>query len=357
MIMRIAIDVTPIKEKNSLHKVRGSGEYINNLINSLKEFESVNKNNYFYFSRGEKLPLNIDLVHVPYFDPFFFTLPLTFSIPTIVTIHDMIPFVFSSNFPSGIKGQIIWAVQKLMLRKVSAIITDSISSKKDIVKFLPFMKNRIHVIYLAPGVEYKVLNKKLLEGKKITLKYNIPDKFLLYVGDATWNKNLPRLIEAVKQTELTLVIVGSAFLRKKVSENFWDMDLSAVLKKIEGNKQFRVLGYVPDEDLVALYNLATLFVFPSLYEGFGLPVLEAMSCGCPVLTSKKGSLEEIAGDVACFVDPYSIDDIRTKIAGLFTDEKKRNELSEKGIIQAAKFSWHNTAEKTLQVYRDVINQK
>ncbi|HSA83329.1 MAG TPA: glycosyltransferase family 1 protein, partial [Patescibacteria group bacterium] len=184
---------------------------------------------------------------------------------------------------------------------------------------------------------------------------SLPEKFILYVGDVTWNKNLPRLVQAISQLDISLVMVGKALAEKDFDRaNSWNADRVKLEEAIGGNKNILKLGFVSDDDLVVLYNAATAFVFPSLYEGFGLPVLEAMQSGCPVITTKEGSLAEVAGDGAYFVDAYREESIADGIRKVFNDQDLQKKLVEKGLQQAKKFSWKKTAEQTIAVYKKVV---
>ena len=152
--MNIAIEISPIKKNNLLqHRVRGTGFYIKNLKSALLKYFPENK--YIFSTRGEKLPNNIDLVHYPYFEPFSLTLPLYSKYKTLVTVHDLTPLVFPQYFPIGVKGNLKWQIQRQSLKRVDTIITDSISSKSDILKFTGISSSRIHVVYLAAGEEFK----------------------------------------------------------------------------------------------------------------------------------------------------------------------------------------------------------
>jgi glycosyltransferase involved in cell wall biosynthesis len=351
--MNIALDITPLSDNRLLsHRVRGTGFYLQNLKNSLVEFFPDNK--YQFFKKGDRLDEATDLVHYPYFEPFFLTLPLNKSHKTIVTVHDLTPLVFPKQFPSGIKGNIKWQIQKLNLQRVDRIITDSNCSKEDIAKFAGVKKDKIDVVYLAAGKEFTSIKNKELSIKTKD-KYKLPEKFVLYVGDVTWNKNLPRLIKAVGKINVPLVMVGKSLLEAEFDKtNPWNQDLVKTQELIAQNPDIHALGFVPTEDLVALYNLATAFVMPSLYEGFGLPILEAMASGCPVITSRAGSLLEVAGDAAFFVDAEDIDSIADGINEVFENTNQQTDLSERGLVQAKKFSWKKTAADTLKAYRQVI---
>lgn len=348
--MKVAIDISPL---NSAHKVRGTGSYLNSLRESLL-LERPEKD-FVFFTSEEKIPKDIDVIHYPYFEPFFLTLPLKKRAKTVVTVHDLTPIVFRKEFPVGIKGALKWKLQKKSLRRSNAIITDSNSSKKDIEGILGCDSDKIHVVYLAASSIFKPLGDSV--KKQIIKKYNLPEKFVLYVGDVTWNKNLPRLIEAINQTGEYLVIAGKAFNNKDYDHsNPWNKDLVKAQKLADKNKRIISLGFVSNEDLVGLYNAATIFVMPSLYEGFGLPVLEAMQCGCPVITSSKGSLGEVGGEAVYYIDPYETDSIKNAIVELDLDGNKRKVLSERGLAQAKKFSWEKTARETMEVYEKLYKQ-
>jgi len=348
--MKIGIDVSPLETGNFLsHRVRGTGFYIKNLKSSFIKFYPENQ--YFFFSKNKKIPAGLDVVHYPYFEPFFLTLPFKKQTRTVVTVHDLTPIVFPKNFPKGVKGTIKWGIQKKILKRADAIITDSECSRKDIVKHAGINPEKIYTIYLAAGEEFTQIEKSEVRTEKFKKKYGLPEKFILYVGDVTWNKNLPRFLEAVGKIGVPLIMAGKALTDNNFDKsNPWNQDLIKVKKMVKENKKVRLLGFVPTEDLVVLYNIATVFVMPSIYEGFGLPVLEAMSCGCPVVTTKEGSLAEITGEASSFVDPYSVESISKGILNLFKNQDLQKDLSVKGLNQAKKFSWKKTAQETMNIY-------
>ncbi len=347
--MRIGIDQTPLL---SAQKIQGTGFYTKNLINSLKKYHPENE---YVLFEGENIPSHVDLVHFPYFEPFFISLPFRKKIKTILTIHDLIPLVFPKLFPAGIKGNIKFIIQKVLAQGVDAIITDSESSKKDIVKFLKINPDKIFPILLDVSEVFKKLNLSIKEKEKLVEKYSLPDNFVLYVGDATPNKNLRRLVEACELLSLPLVIVGKS-LAREVVDHPWNKDVMFVQEKAKKNNKIHLLGFVPEEDLVKLYNIATVFAFPSLYEGFGLPVLEAARSGCPVVTSKGGSLPEVMNDAALYVDPISVNSIAEGINKVFKNKKLQLSLSKKGLIQSKKFSWEKTSNLTVKVYEKVFKE-
>lgn len=349
--MKIAIDVSPLESEHYLqHRVRGTGFYLTNLKESL--IKNFPENEYIFFKRGDNLPADVDIVHYPYFEPFFLTLPFKKTYKTVVTVHDLTPLVFKDKFPAGIKGNLKWEAQKRILKKADFIITDSHSSKNDIHKFTGINTDKIQVVYLSAAQHFKKIKSP---NKKILKKYNLPEEFILYVGDVTWNKNLPNLIKAINKTDFSLVIAGSAFANKDYDKsNPWNKDLYEAQTLASSNKNIYPLGFVPDNDLVDLYNLATIFIMPSFYEGFGLPVLEAMQSGCPVITTKEGSISEVADSAAYFVDPYDADSIVKGINEVISDQNLRAALSKKGLEHAKKFTWKKTAEETNKVYERVI---
>lgn len=352
--MKVAIDISPLTSGNYLqHRVRGTGYYLQNLKSNLVKL--FPETTFKFISRNEKIDLSNYLLHIPYFEPFFFTLPKIKRLKTVVTVHDLTPLVFKEKFPAGLKGSLKWRIQKELLRKSDRIITDSNSSKKDIIKYLNYPENKIDVVYLAASESFRIISdKKILD--QIKNKYNLPDEFLLYVGDATWNKNLPGLLSAINKTNFHLVIVGKAFKNREYDRNNpWNKDLAEAQELSENNEKIIELGFVEDNDLPSIYNLATVFIMPSFYEGFGLPVLEALQCGTPVIASDKGSIPEVGGDAVLYVDPNDKNSIIDAINKLMNDLASRNKMSLLGIKQAKKFSWENTARETHSSYQKVLN--
>jgi len=342
--MRVAIDVSPLKNAN---RYRGVGIYTQQLVKSLQSLKISNFS--CQLVENKSMIKDSDLIHYPFFDLFFLTLPLKKTKPTVVTIHDVIPLIFPEHFPPGIRGNLKFQIQKFSLKNTKAIITDSENSKKDLFKYLNYPKDKIHVVPLAPAEEFKELkieNYKL----KIKQKYQLPEKFILYVGDVNYNKNIPGLIKALAglKEKMSLVLVGKAFKDESLKET---REIIQLINSLRLGKRVIRLGWIPDKDLVAVYNLASAYCQPSFYEGFGLPVLEAMSCGCPVVAAKNSSLVEICGQAAMMVDPNDINDM---IRGLGQALNKREELIKKGLLQAKKFSWQKTAQQTYEVYQKVV---
>lgn len=347
--MKIAIDLSPLE---SGHKVRGVGFYLSHLKDALEKY--FPEHEYTFFTSN--IPRNdVDVIHYPYFDPFSIHPPYKGSIPTVVTVHDLTPIKFSKHFPAGIKGRIRWELNRRALARCSAIITDSDSSTHDVERLIPINPEKISTVYLAAGEEFKQVSPSLKEKAELMGKYALPEKFALYVGDVTWNKNLPRLLKVAIDANIPLVLVGKAIGETDFDRsNPWNKDRIVVQKLIAENKSLQPLGFVSSEDLVLLFNLATFFVMPSLYEGFGLPVIEAMQSGCPVITSKEGSLGEVGGDAAYYIDAYKQESITQGLVSVFNSDGLQKELKRKGFEQAKKFSWKKTAFDTLEVYKKVV---
>jgi glycosyltransferase involved in cell wall biosynthesis len=298
-------------------------------------------------------PASADIVHFPYFDPFFLTLNPVKNIPTVVTIHDLIPLKFPLHFPVGIKGKIKWFIERLKVRRVDHIITDSDSSKQDIMELIGVGSDRVAVIPLGPNQSEKV---PVRMSNKIFGSYHLPEKYLLYVGDINWNKNVTGLIKTfgeIQDKDLSLVLVGKVFSDKPNIPEYKAVEES--IKHSGKSNQIICLGYVPSHHLSVLYSRATLYVQPSWYEGFGLPILEAMKFGCPVATSDRGSLKEIGGDAVAYFDPDS--SMTAVIESLLRSPTKREELVVKGLAQAKKFTWDTTAKLTHAVYERVLSAR
>lgn len=353
--MKIAVDQTPLIDQSSIaHRIRGTGFYIKNLKESLLKL--FPNNNYTFFSRRETIPQDTDIIHYPYFEPFFLTLPIFKNHKTVVTVHDLTPLVFPKEFPYGYKGLLRWLIQKSSLKRVDGIIADSECSKKDIIRLVKMPEDKIFTVYLAAAKEFMVVKDKT-RFSNMRKKYNLPEKFALYVGDVTWNKNLPRLIEAAKKVKVPLVMVGKALVEEDFDKtNPWNQDLVLVQKLLDHNSMIIRLGFVPTGELVLLYNMASVFIMPSLYEGFGLPILEAMQCGCPLVTTKEGSIPEVVSDAAFYVDAYSVTSIANGLLEVFLNTSLQQKLSQKGLVQAKKFSWEKTVGETFQVYKWVYEK-
>lgn len=356
--MKVAINVYPL---TSGHKTRGIGYYTDHLIEELKQDESIKVEKFTKLSEIK----NIDVVHYPWFDFFFHTLHLKRPAPTVVTIHDVIPLIFPNNYPVGIKGKINFLIQKIALKNCKFFITDSKTSKADIIKYLKITPEKIMVIPLAADSKFRQLfDTELLRVKR---KYKLPDQFLMYVGDANWVKNLPFLIEGFKELvrlsegNIKLVLIGGVFLKRV--ENITHPELESLKRTNQLIEKFNLQSHVirpgnlADEELVAFYNLATVYIQPSLYEGFGLPLLQALSCGTPCVSSNAGSLSEVGGDAPIYFDPTSLAQFESEVWEILKNKSLQNKLSRLGLKQAEKFSWSKVAKETKLVYVKAVENE
>ncbi len=221
------------------------------------------------------------------------------------------------------------------------VLTISENSKKDFLEFAP----KLQVKVINPGVSEKYSRAiSQNEIKRVVKKYNLPKKYILSVATLEPRKNIKRLIKAYLKANIDkqLVLVGS---------DGWKNEKE--FKLIKNTKKIINLGYVPEDDLPVIYKLADLFVYPSFYEGFGIPIIEAMSMGIPVICSNTSSLPEAAGNAAFFINPYRIDDLVNAFLKIDRDSKLRKNLTTKGLAQAKKFSWNKSALKLNQIYQDL----
>ncbi len=358
MSVKIAFDSSPL---TSGHAVRGIGAYTKNLVwwleQEAKRAGRDWKIDFVDLTNHQSLITNYDLIHYPYFDLFSPTLPIKKITKTVVTIHDVIPLVFPQHYPPGLRGKVKFLIQKFSLRSVDAVITDSKNSQKDIIEYLGYPENKIHVIYLAPAAIFKPItdHQSLVTVGK---KYNLPEKFVLYVGDVNWNKNVLGLAQACKKIGVPLVIVGKQAAQTNFDTgHIENRPLVQLIKQYGKDHDILRLGFVDEGDLVKIYNLATVYCQPSFYEGFGLPVLEAMVCGCPVVAANTSSLPEICGEAAVMVDPDDYNDIAKGLDKVISDKGIRDMLIRKGLIQVKKFSWEKVAQETFKVYEKVVKEK
>ncbi|MBP8591490.1 glycosyltransferase family 4 protein [Candidatus Shapirobacteria bacterium] len=353
---QIGIDISPLKDAN---RFRGVGFYTRNLLQALKK-ETENNPKYSQFKINlidrqfnNSTIKQFSLIHYPYFDIFFPTLPEKKNTPLVVTVHDLTPLVFPEYYPTGIRGKINWLRQKRKLKRVEAIITDSQNSKKDIIHFVGYPAEKVFVIYLGGGEKFKKIKAESL--KKVREKYRLPEKFALYVGDVNWNKNVPGLVKACEKIGVPLAIVGKQAVSKNYDQNHPEnQDLAWLQKKAQKLSSIFLLGFVEEKDLAPLYNLATVYCQPSFYEGFGMPVVEAMACGCPVVCSNQGSLPEIGGEAVVYFNPYQKGSLEKVLKKVWEDKVLRKKLSQKSLNQAKKFSWQKCARETLNVYQEII---
>lgn len=357
--MKVAINILPLKSE---HKDRGIGFYTSNLIESLKSDPEIQIQEFMDLSEVT----DVDIVHYPWFDFFFRTLPIKKRFKTIVTIHDVIPLLFPKYYPVGIRGQCNFFLQRLALKNCSQIITDSSVSKIDISKYLSLDTEKISVVHLAAKKEFHMqADTRLIYVKK---KYNLPNRFILYVGDANWVKNLPFLLEGFSKlltkdgfSDFKLILVGKVFLKKVENINHPELESLKKVNRLINDLKIRDNILTPGEldlnGLVSFYNLATVYIQPSMYEGFGLPIVEAFSCGTPVISSNGGSLPEIGGNAAVYFDPTNLDQFVLLLTEVLGNKSLQDKLYKLGLKQAEKYTWKKVAEDTKTVYKKVYKDE
>jgi len=347
--LKIAIDTSPLLGG---HARRGIGTYTRELLKALIDRDDVSITR---ITRRRKIEKGeFDLIHYPFFDLFFHSLHQRRGQKTIITIHDVIPLEFPEQYPPGVKGSLRLIQQKRALKKVSWVLTDSDYSKAQIVKHLSFPAERITPVLLAANPDIVRQSREQIANTKE--KFNFPEKYILYVGDINYNKNVPQLIKSLKflPDDVNLVCVGKNFSSQPIPE--W----KAIERRVAlSNVSERVL-FCPDvepeaiEELSAIYSGAKLYVQPSLSEGFGLPILEALQCRTPVVSTTRGSLPEVGGPAAIYAEPDA-----ESLAGaikqvLDWSRTERAERVEKGFQWSQKFTWKKTAEQTTAAYKQAL---
>ena len=291
---------------------------------------------YFNQPKIDKLLGGLDV----YFNPHFFVAPVSQKCKKVIVFHDL-SFEHHPEFFSWRKR--IW--QKFLMdakkeaQKADKIIAVSESTKSDLINFYKIEPNKIKVIYSGVGEQFKQIN-----NNNIREKYNLPKKFILYFGTIEPRKNIIGLIKAfelLKDKDCQLVIAGA--------KGWLYQDIFKVASKSKKRKNIIFTGFVEESDKPYLYNLSELFVYPSFFEGFGFPPLEAMACGIPTIVSTNSSLPEVVGKAALMVDATNIDELAWSIEIALSNKELRKRLIKDGLIQAKKFSWQKCAQETLSV--------
>lgn len=294
-------------------------------------------------------------------DVIFFPSPYTYfpvfnQSPVVLCLHDTMTETLPELFFDSPKSQIFWQMKLWLARKqAQKIVCPSNSAKHDVANFFKIPVEDIAQINEAPAPQFTPINNQELIDKTLN-RYKIPvnSKIILYVGGVSPHKNLDRLVKSLKQLEnknWQLVIVGDY-----VNDSYLDCydQLKSLIEDLHLSSRINFTGYVPDNHLVCLYNAATILVLPSLDEGFGLPVIEAMACGTPVAVSKHGSLPEIVADAGLIFDPLNTDEMTRSVSRLLNDSNLRNSLSQKGIKRSSLYSWEKAAEKIMKILIDVM---
>lgn len=275
----------------------------------------------------------------------FYLMPYRPRLPTILTVHDLIPQLFPAYFPAW-KRLLSELTTRLALRSADHLIVDSNATRQDVLERYAIRPAHITAVPLAPDPRFTP--QPGAEIERIRAQYQLPASYVLYLGINKPHKNLVRLVEAwtaVHTTSVTLIIAGA-----------WDgryPEARERAQQLGAGETIRFIGPVTDADLPALYSGAHFFIFPSLYEGFGLPVIEAMACGTAVITSNISSLPEVAADAALYTNPHDTSDITNQINHFLQNPALIAEYRQKSLAQAQKFTWRDTAVATLNLYRQI----
>ncbi len=282
------------------------------------------------------------LYHSPYY-----VMPYRPDLPTLLTFYDVIPLKYPQSVPT--RARLFFRLAaSLALRAADRVAAISEAARTDLVNSFSIPASKISVTPLAAGPEYRP--QPASEVGRVRQKYRLPDQFLLYLGINKPHKNLPALIDAYAQ-------ISSRHAPRLVIAGAWDHRYPQARERAarhQLDEAVQFLGPIVERDLPSLYSAATVFVFPSLYEGFGLPVLEAMACGTPVACSNTASLTEVTGEAALLFDPHSIAEIRDAMVELIEDARQRTRRSEQGQARASRYSWQATAAATLHCYRQLL---
>lgn len=381
--MLITLNITP-----AVRQVTGIGTYAKELTQALLKLDKENKYTLFfsriplskillekYFAAGGRVSLKI--IGLPYrflnflwnelgvfpveylcgecniFHSLDMLSPLAKKSKVITTVHDLNWLVFNDNTES--KKRVLCREVSASLKRSSLIIADSIFTKEELLKHFPFLKEAdIEVVHLGVSDRFQALDRALVED--VSKKYGWGE-FILYIGVLDQSrKNLIRLVNAYSKLKKERQIREKLVLCGRTSKNS-----NELLKLIDAlNLDDDIIihdKWISDEDMPVFYNMARALIYPSLYEGFGLPVLEAMACGKPVITSRLASIPEVAGDAAYYINPYDVDDIAKGIKEVLTEPELYSKLVEKGLSCAKKFTWEETAKKTLGIYKKVFHNR
>lgn len=290
--------------------------------------------------------LAADVAHVPYFAP-----PLRSPAPVVVTIHDLIPIVLP-EYRGGAWYRLYIRLVSAGARRAALVLTDSQASAHDLRRMLGIPAERVRVVYLAAHPRY--CPQAPTQCRPVADRLGLPSRYVLYLGGFDRRKNVPTLLRAMARARRRLegvrLVVGG---RLPERDTPFLPDPRRIARELGIEDAVQFLGHVAEEDKPALYAGALAFAFPSRYEGFGLPPLEAISCGTPAIVGRGSSLEEVVGPGGIGVSGEDAEALAEALVMLATDDRRRVELARAGLRHAARFSWERTARETLQAYRDV----
>lgn len=274
--------------------------------------------------------------------------------PYVVTVHDLTTLHLSSQH--SLLDVFYWRfIEPVTIRKAAQVVTVSYDTARDVQTFYNISQEKIKVVYWAPHERFRPLSDPALLDN-LRLRYQLPSQYMLFVGILAKKKNLSTLLRAFALLRAKLpdvpdlVIVGRRYPQSE------EKSLPELIHYLGLNGHVHLIGSVPDEDLPLFYNGSSLFVLPSLHEGFGIPCLEAMACGVPVITTSRGALPEIVGDAALVLDdPMDVNTLRDAMECLLYDENLRQEMIQRGLQRASLFSWEKSAQKMIALYHDIDN--
>jgi glycosyltransferase involved in cell wall biosynthesis len=271
----------------------------------------------------------------------------------VVTVHDLIPMLLP-HYRGGILARLYTGLVAASARGAAAVITDSEASRRDILVHLHIPPEQVHTVLLAAGENYHPRQGSLLD-MGIRKKYNLPAQYVLYLGGFDVRKNIENLLKAYTYVrtgtgdDVPLVLAGR--LPERKTPRF--ADVHGLIKMMDVGEVVQLVGEVDEADKPAIYRMASCFVFPSRYEGFGLPVLEAMACGVPVVAADVASLPEIVGEAGFLVAPDDARGMAGSILSVLVQDDLAAGLKKKGLARASQFSWARVASETLSIYEKV----
>ncbi len=292
----------------------------------------------------------VDVLHIPYLGA-----PLRHKMPVVVTIHDLIPFILK-EYRTSMGVRVYSRLVGWSARRAERVITVSASAARDVQRLLRIPSERIQVIYNA--LPYQFAPPEPEAYRKVAERLSLPTRYLVYLGGFDRRKNVPELLQAFaaimdRIPDITLVIAG----RLPVQDSAFAPDPQRLARELCLSKRVQFLGEVSEADKPAVYAGASALVFPSTYEGFGLPVLEASACGTPAVVCSGSSLEEVAGDGALYVSPGDVSALAQAMLRLVTETELRARLALAARAQAQRFSWETAARQTLAVYQAALQPR
>jgi len=315
------------------------------LIHTSGRYGGFYENNYIPTMMEEK---KVDLYHLPQNGIGF---PFNWNLNVIVTIHDLIPYIMPETVGMGYLNRFLKEIPRIM-ESAKGIITVSEYSKKDILRFFPsFPADKIFVTPLATNINLRPISKDYCKGyMKTNLK--VEDPYILYIGGFSLRKNVRELILSFSSIEKDLKLPHKLLITGSLKDE--GKCLKELVHSMGLENKVIFTGYLDDSLLPILYSGAEAFVYPSLYEGFGLPPLEAMSCKTPVITSNLTSIPEVTADAAILIDPFNKDELKEALLKVLNNSSIKEELSEKGYKKSLDFSWEKTADRTLNAYKSTL---